>query len=93
MRWGYSIAVLLLGASSSSVAASSPGAAFDIGIPIVSGEGYEWTNRQRSYWPTNKWISGSASDFGLDAGRLDDALEFAQNDALMRAVLMFIMTR
>lgn len=88
MRWRHSIAVLLLSASSSLIAASSPGAAFNIGVPIVSAEGYEWTNRQRSYWPTNKWISGSASDFGLDAGRLDDALELAQNDALMRAVLV-----
>ena len=63
MSWKLSTAVLLLSASSSLVVASSPGAAFEIGVPIVSAEGYEWTDRQRSYWPTNSWISGSVSDY------------------------------
>ena len=67
---------------------SSPGAAFEIGVTIVSAEGYEWTDRQRSYWPTNSWISGSVSDYYFDVGGLDDALELAQSDALMRAVLI-----
>ena len=88
MTWGRLIAALLLIAASGLADSDSLGEAFEFGEPIVPEEGYEWSDRQRSYWPTDNWISGSASDHGFDVGRLTDALELARNDELLRAVLI-----
>lgn len=88
MRWRRRIVALLLIAASGPSDSGSLGEAFEFGEPIVPEEGYEWSDRQRSYWPTDNWISGSASDHGFDVGRLTDALELARNDELLRAVLI-----
>jgi CubicO group peptidase (beta-lactamase class C family) len=88
MSWAQRLAILFLTAASSLVVAGSPGAAFKIGEPIVPEEGYEWSDRQRSYWPTDKWISKSMSGHGFDVDGLTDALELARDDELMRAVLI-----
>jgi len=88
MTWRRRIAALLLIAASSLADSGPPGAAFEFGEPIVPKEGYEWGDLQRSYWPTDNWISGSASDHGFDVGRLTDVLELARNDELLRAVLI-----
>lgn len=88
MTFGRRIATLLLIAASSLFVAGSTGAALGLSEPIVPEEGYEWSDRARSYWPTDKWISESASDHGFDADSLTGALEMARNDELMRAVLI-----
>jgi len=82
------IVALLLTTASSLAVAGSLGQAFESGPAIVPEVGYEWSNRQRTYWPTEKWLYGSPEDHGFDENRLMGALESARRDDLMRAVLI-----
>nr|MDJ0701633.1 serine hydrolase [Woeseiaceae bacterium] len=88
MRRTRTVAALLLIAASGLTSAGSPGAAFEVGRPIVPEEGYEWKNEKRSYFPSEEWLSGAPADHRFDLRKLDEALDLARDDALMRAVLV-----
>jgi len=82
------IAALFLTTATSLAIADSLGQAFEFGHAIVPDVGYEWSNRHRPYWPTQKWQHGSADDHGFDENRLNTALESVRRDDLIRAVLV-----
>jgi CubicO group peptidase (beta-lactamase class C family) len=82
------IVVLLLTTSCGLAIAHPLGEAFQLGDPIVPEDGYEWGDRQRSYWPSDTWISGSAANYGFDESRLSAVLESARHDELLRAILI-----
>jgi len=58
------LAALFLIAAGSLAIADSIGEAFEFGVPIVPEDGYEWSDQQRSYWPTKGWLVGSAAEYG-----------------------------
>jgi CubicO group peptidase (beta-lactamase class C family) len=64
------------------------GDVYDSEAPIVPKDGYEWSDRERMYWPTEEWMTGRAVDNGFDQKRLRKALKEASQDGLMRAVLI-----
>jgi len=88
MKIGLLVLAISLSVASGAAGAGSLGAALEAGEAIVPAAGYKWSDRQRPYWPTDKWASGLASDHAFDIGRLSDALEAARNDELLRAVLI-----
>ena len=57
-------------------------------IIIVPEDGYKWPSNERPYWPTDGWITSSMSDHSIDPTKMDLANQFAQNDALSRALLV-----
>ena len=85
VKW---VLAAFLSTSSSLAIAAALGEGSELDSPIVPEEGYEWSVRHRSHWPTEQWVSGSAYDHRFDKRKLDAALESARNDEFMRAVLI-----
>jgi len=55
---------------------------------IVPDNGFSWPMAERDYWPTEGWESDAMEMHHIDAGKMQNADEFAQNDPLVRAVLV-----
>ena len=55
---------------------------------IVPDQGFDWPNNERSYWPTAGWLSATPESKEIDLQKLNTAHEFAENDELMRALLV-----
>jgi len=55
---------------------------------IVPAAGYHWPGNERSYWPTDGWRSSPMEDHHIDPVKMNIADQFAQNDALSRALLV-----
>jgi len=77
-----------LAAAAGFAIAGTFGEAFEVGDPIVPEDGYEWSDQQRAYWPTEGWLVGAAAEYGFDDTRLSAAFESASQDELMRAILI-----
>jgi len=57
-------------------------------VVIVPEQGFEWPDNERPYWPTAGWESATPESKGIDLQKLNTAHEFAENDELMRALLV-----
>ncbi|MDX1285749.1 MAG: hypothetical protein R3182_12085, partial [Draconibacterium sp.] len=57
-------------------------------ILIVPEDGYNWPDNERVYWPTDGWLSEPMEAHNINAGKMAVADEFAQNDPLIRALLV-----
>ena len=55
---------------------------------IVPDGGYNWPINDRTYWPTEGWQQASMEDYNIDASKMAIANQFAENDALARALLV-----
>ena len=57
-------------------------------IIITPEDGYDWPDQNRSYWPTNGWITAPLEDHNMDPQKMTLAHQFASNDPLTRALLV-----
>ena len=55
---------------------------------IVPEQGFDWPVKDRPYWPTYGWQHATPESRGINIEKLSKAQEFAENDYLMRAVLV-----
>ena len=55
---------------------------------IVPSDGYNWPDNERAYWPTEAWEVSFLEDHHMDASKMNQADEFAENDPLSRALLV-----
>lgn len=51
-------------------------------------QGFTWPDNERPYWPTSGWETATPESKGIDLQKLNTAHEFAENDDLMRALLV-----
>ena len=55
---------------------------------IVPEQGFNWPDNERPYWPTSGWVHETPESRGINLQRLNTARSFAENDHLMRAMLL-----
>ncbi len=55
---------------------------------IVPEMGHQWPDNNRSYWPTDGWVTANPGNYGFDLSLLQQAGQFAEADDLMRALLI-----
>lgn len=55
---------------------------------IVPEQGYDWPDVERTYWPTDDWMEVSMETAGIDPEKMQIADRFAENDELMKALLV-----
>ena len=55
---------------------------------IVPEKGFDWPVVERPYWPTNGWQTALPESRGFSVDKLAKAKEFAEDDYLMRALLV-----
>ncbi len=60
----------------------------DDAIVIVSQNGYDWPSNERTYWPTNGWMTAPLEDYNMNSEKMAIANQFAENDPLARALLV-----
>jgi len=56
--------------------------------PIVPTTGYNWPDQDRTYWPTDGWMTAPMEDHRIDPVKMNKANEFAKNDRFSRALLV-----
>ena len=50
--------------------------------------GYDWPDKQRSYWPTAEWVLAPLDEHGMDTQKMEMVNQLAEEDQHIRALLL-----